>query len=78
MCGTYPSATPPTSQQYNSTTYTINTHMIQPPNPKTHRIISFIKSGIRILGCMALTIDMTAAAALLVMGELVGIVEELV
>jgi len=27
---------------------------------------------------MALTIDMTAAAALLVMGELVGIVEELV
>jgi len=50
----------------------------QSPNPKAHRTISFIKSGIRILGCMALTLDMTAAAALLVMGELVGIVEELV
>lgn len=78
MFGTYPSAIPLTSQQYNSTTYTVNMPTTQLPDPKAHRTISFIKSGIRILGCMALTIDMTAAVAMLVMGELVGIVEELV
>ena len=48
------------------------------PDAKYHQIVSFVKSGIRILGYAALPFDMTAAVTLLVISELVGILEELV
>ena len=48
------------------------------PDPKLHQIISFVKSGIRILGYIFIPFDMGAAVALLVVSEGIGIVEELV
>ena len=48
------------------------------PDPKKHQIISFVKSGIRILGYIFITFDLGAAVALLVVSEAVGILEEMV
>ena len=48
------------------------------PDPKLHQIISFVKSGIRIIGYIFIPFDMGAAVALLVVSEGIGIVEELV
>ena len=48
------------------------------PDPKKHQIISFVKSGIRIIGYIFIPFDMGAAVALLVVSEGIGIVEELV
>ena len=50
----------------------------QMPDQKWHRRISFIKSGIRIVGYLAIPINIPAAVALLVVSEAVGIIEELV
>ena len=50
----------------------------QMPDQKWHRIISFIKSGIRIVGYLAIPFNIVAAVALLVVSEVVGILEELV
>ena len=50
----------------------------QMPDQKWHRRISFIKSGIRIVGYVFIPFNLVAAAALLVVSEVVGIVEELV
>jgi hypothetical protein len=50
------------------------------PDPKKHQYVSFIKSGIRIAGCVCALISGTViglAIALLV-AEIVGIYEELV
>ena len=48
------------------------------PDPKLHQIISFVKSGIRILGYLLIPFDLGAAVALLVVSEAVGILEEMV
>ena len=48
------------------------------PDPKLHQIISFVKSGIRILGYIFIPFDLGAAVTLLVVSEAVGIIEELV
>ena len=48
------------------------------PDPKKHQLISFVKSGIRILGYLFIPFDLGAAVALLVVSEAVGIIEELV
>ena len=48
------------------------------PDPKFHQIISFVKSGIRIIGYLFIPFDLGAAVALLVVSEGIGIVEELV
>lgn len=48
------------------------------PDPKLHQQISFIKSGIRILGYAALWWSIDIAAILLILSEVVGIKEELV
>ena len=48
------------------------------PDPKKHQIISFVKSGIRIIGYMLIPFDLGAAVALLVVSEVVGILEEMV
>jgi len=54
----------------------INDHKI--PDPKLHQQISFVKSGIRILGYAALWWSIDIAAILLILSEVVGIGEELV
>ena len=48
------------------------------PDPKKHQQISFLKSGIRIIGYMFLPINLASAAVLLIISEIVGIFEELV
>ena len=48
------------------------------PDAKKHQIVSFIKSGIRILGYILIPFDLFWAAGLLVASEIVGIIEELV
>ena len=48
------------------------------PDARNHQIISFVKSGIRILGYIFIPIDLGAAVVLLVVSEAVGILEELV
>ena len=48
------------------------------PDPKKHQLISFVKSGIRILGYLFIPFDLGAAVTLLVVSEGIGIVEELV
>jgi hypothetical protein len=48
------------------------------PDQKWHQIISFIKSGVRILGYALLIVDIPTAMVVLVLSEAVGIIEELV
>lgn len=48
------------------------------PDARNHQMISFIKSGIRILGYVFLPFDLTIAMGVLIFSEIVGIVEELV
>ena len=48
------------------------------PDAKKHQIISFIKSGIRILGYCFIPFNLVIAAILLILSEVVGIIEELV
>jgi hypothetical protein len=50
----------------------------QMPDQKWHRIISFIKSGIRIAGYALIPFNLIVATVVLVISEVVGIVEELV
>jgi len=48
------------------------------PDQKWHRVLSFIKSGIRILGYGFIPFNMLTAVILLIISEVVGIIEELV
>lgn len=48
------------------------------PNQKWHRRISFVKSGIRIVGYAFIPFNLITATVLLVVSEAVGIIEELV
>ena len=48
------------------------------PDPKLHQIISFVKSGVRILGYVFIPFNISVAVTLLIVSEAVGIVEELV
>jgi hypothetical protein len=50
----------------------------QLPDARKHQIISFIKSGIRILGYMILPFNLGIAAGVLIFSEIIGIIEELV
>ena len=50
----------------------------QLPDARKHQIISFIKSGIRILGYILLPFNLTVAMGVLIVSEIVGIIEELV
>ena len=47
------------------------------PDAKKHQIVSFIKSGIRILGYILIPFNLFWAAGILVLSEVVGIIEEL-
>ena len=48
------------------------------PNQKWHKIISFIKSGVRIAGYIFIPFDVVFATCVLIVSEVIGIVEELV
>ena len=50
----------------------------QMPDQKWHRRISFLKSGIRIVGYVFIPFNLLTASVLLIVSEAVGIVEELV
>ena len=48
------------------------------PNQKWHKIMSFIKSSIRITGYILIPFDLVTAAFVLIFSEIVGVLEELV
>ena len=48
------------------------------PDARKHQLVSFLKSGIRLLGYIFLPFDLTIAMGILIFSEIVGIVEELV
>ena len=48
------------------------------PNQKWHQIVSFIKSGVRIIGYCFIPFNLVVATVLLVFSEIIGIVEEMV
>ena len=50
----------------------------QLPDARKHQLISFVKSGIRILGYGFLPFNIDVAVTLLVVSEAVGILEEMV
>ena len=50
----------------------------QLPDAKKHQQISFIKSGIRILGYALIPFSLVWATIILILSEVVGILEELV
>ena len=59
-------------------TLTNPTESINYPDAKKHQIVSFIKSGIRILGYCFIPFNLVVSAILLILSEIVGIIEELV
>ena len=48
------------------------------PDARKHQLVSFIKSGIRILGYCFIPFNLVVSAILLILSEIVGIIEELV
>ena len=48
------------------------------PDAKKHQLVSFIKSGIRILGYILIPFNLFWAAGILIISEIIGIYEELV
>jgi len=50
----------------------------QLPDAKLHQVVSFIKSGMRIVGYCFIPYNLGIAALILVLSEAAGVVEELV
>jgi hypothetical protein len=48
------------------------------PNQKWHKYVSFIKSGVRIVGYALIPFNLVAATIVLIFSEIIGIIEELV
>ena len=48
------------------------------PDAYKHQVISFIKSGVRILGYGLLIVNLPIAVGVLIFSEVIGIIEELV
>lgn len=48
------------------------------PNPKNHFRISMLKSGLRMIGYVVLSVDLRIGVGLLLISEFIGIAEELV
>ena len=48
------------------------------PNQKWHQIVSFVKSGVRIVGYCFIPFNLVVATVLLVFSEVIGIIEEMV
>ncbi len=62
------------SWEYNDTKVKVD----KLPDPKLHQQVSFIKSGIRILGYGLLPFNLVASVIFLILSEIIGIYEELV
>jgi hypothetical protein len=65
-------------QQLNSKKSKISKDIKHMPNQKWHKYVSFIKSGVRILGYAFLPFNLVAATIILIFSEIIGIIEELV
>ena len=50
----------------------------QQPDADLHQKVSFVKSGVRILGYAFLPFNLAIATILLILSEVIGIIEELV
>jgi hypothetical protein len=48
------------------------------PNQKWHQIVSFIKSGVRIVGYCFIPFNLVVATTLLILSEVIGVIEEIV
>lgn len=49
------------------------------PDARMHKIVSFVKSGVRIAGYLLLTVDqLVLCAFVLILSEMIGIYEEVV
>jgi hypothetical protein len=48
------------------------------PDQKWHRYVSFIKSGVRIIGYGIIPFSLVIATSILILSEIIGIIEELV
>jgi hypothetical protein len=65
-------------QQLNSKNSKISKEIKHMPNQKWHKYVSFIKSGVRILGYAFLPFNLVIATIILIFSEIIGIIEELV
>ena len=54
------------------------TQLEKQPDAKLHQLVSFIKSGMRIVGYCFIPYNLGIAAVMLILSEIVGIIEELV
>jgi hypothetical protein len=52
--------------------------LINMPNQYWHRIISFVKSAVRIIGYGIIPFNLVYATVILIISEVIGILEELV
>ena len=48
------------------------------PDARKHQLVSFLKSGVRLLGYIFLPFDLYIAMGILLVSEIIGIIEELV
>ena len=48
------------------------------PDAKKHQLVSFLKSGVRLLGYLFLPFNLYIAMGILLVSEIIGIIEELV
>lgn len=55
-----------------------NENNMKQPDAKMHQTISFVKSGVRIIGYVFIPFDLGVAVTLLIVSEAIGIIEELV
>ena len=53
-------------------------HVQELPDAKRHQQISFVKSGVRIIGYIFIPFNIIVAVTLLIVSEAIGILEELV
>ena len=65
-------------QTVNIKDLSTSNNILDYPDAKKHQIVSFIKSGIRILGYCFIPFNLVLSAILLILSEVVGIIEELV
>jgi hypothetical protein len=65
-------------QQLNTKKSKISKDFKHMPNQKWHKYVSFIKSGVRILGYAFLPFNLVIATIILIFSEIIGIIEELV
>ena len=54
------------------------TQLEKQPDAKLHQLVSFVKSGVRIVGYCFIPYNLGIAAIMLILSEVIGITEELV